>query len=634
MKGTSWVRIAGAARPTEADTPSQRVVRDYNPLADGNRGRSRGREKPGPVPGGIRPLRPPTEARCTRRAPERKTGSILAPPSERPSRGACPSDGVEPGHTPRPRVGRRVRMLLSFQRPSHLFKKGFLLRGTPGSRTGSRGGPMSIARNRRMRSWREEPEYRRSPVHGRSPGNPCMGRKHLYIHRFSLRRGPPPSQESTDRRAAGDARQQSAVDLDEDLQILRSLPHQHELAELSVFGSPVAPSRARPSTIAARLERPHPASCRPGVQTILATPARQRMPNSLAARGWLVQAPELRVAPPPPFGRDGRALRPAPATWGVMRAGALDSRRRLAVEPRSHGPRCELGGDGSLHRQHGSRAVANPGSGALTRSAAGRERARGRPRATADPADDRETPGSWPLRDHAEPGADDRPDLRLLACPRARSVPSLIARSQASGPDLLGTRRSSCRAVSLPRVAPEADQADPDSRPTVRVSAQAQTAAAAVGTRRPARCGSSSVRLPDRRSAPQLTSATERRLRGDCSSVYVLAPPSPTCGSARDGRARRRTADGDGARSGRLRPGSRAAPCATTRGPSSSARPAPLLLACSCSSCVTRRLAPTLFGDDTGARTSSTRSRARRFPALVTNAGSARSADGHAVHSV
>ncbi len=30
-------------------------------------------------------------------------------------------------------VGRRVRMLLSFQRPSHLFRKGFLLRGAPGS---------------------------------------------------------------------------------------------------------------------------------------------------------------------------------------------------------------------------------------------------------------------------------------------------------------------------------------------------------------------------------------------------------------------------------------------------------------------------------------------------------------------
>jgi hypothetical protein len=28
-------------------------------------------------------------------------------------------------------IGREVRMLLSFQRPSHLFRKGLLLRGTP-----------------------------------------------------------------------------------------------------------------------------------------------------------------------------------------------------------------------------------------------------------------------------------------------------------------------------------------------------------------------------------------------------------------------------------------------------------------------------------------------------------------------
>ena len=45
--------------------------------------------------------------------------------------GRC--DGVEPGHTPRPRVGRRVRMLLSFQRPSHLFGRGFLPRALPKS---------------------------------------------------------------------------------------------------------------------------------------------------------------------------------------------------------------------------------------------------------------------------------------------------------------------------------------------------------------------------------------------------------------------------------------------------------------------------------------------------------------------
>jgi hypothetical protein len=56
----------------------------------------------------------------------RKTGSILAPPTDQGPEGRRADDGVEPGHTPRPRVGREVRMLLSFQRPSHLFGRGFL----------------------------------------------------------------------------------------------------------------------------------------------------------------------------------------------------------------------------------------------------------------------------------------------------------------------------------------------------------------------------------------------------------------------------------------------------------------------------------------------------------------------------
>src|SRR5438270_2575948 len=50
------------------------------------------------------------------------------------------SDGVEPGHTPRPRDRPKVRMLLSFQRPSHRFwKGGSFPRGVlPGTGTGFR----------------------------------------------------------------------------------------------------------------------------------------------------------------------------------------------------------------------------------------------------------------------------------------------------------------------------------------------------------------------------------------------------------------------------------------------------------------------------------------------------------------
>jgi hypothetical protein len=151
----------------------QRVVRKFRPAGVGSGlCRDRRRVDPGSVPGGIGPLRsrrPPavdrgasplrsqthrpqpvcplrsrrSGARCTRRAPERKTGSILAPPF-RPA-DETGDGGVEPGHTSRPRFGRRVRMLLSFQRPSHLFGRGILLGGAPGSEARPRGGPTSIA---------------------------------------------------------------------------------------------------------------------------------------------------------------------------------------------------------------------------------------------------------------------------------------------------------------------------------------------------------------------------------------------------------------------------------------------------------------------------------------------------------
>ena len=70
----------------------------------------------------------------------RKTGSISLPPTHGPSWG-CLGDGVEPGHTQsQPGVAEMVRMLLSFQRPSHLFGEGIPLvkRARPGTHNGLR----------------------------------------------------------------------------------------------------------------------------------------------------------------------------------------------------------------------------------------------------------------------------------------------------------------------------------------------------------------------------------------------------------------------------------------------------------------------------------------------------------------
>src|SRR5690242_30899 len=80
---------------------------------------------PGPVPGGIRPSRPHEGAPCTQGAPGRKTGSILAPPIEvGPASGPCRATASNLDTLLDRGVGRRVRMLLSFQRPSHLFGRG------------------------------------------------------------------------------------------------------------------------------------------------------------------------------------------------------------------------------------------------------------------------------------------------------------------------------------------------------------------------------------------------------------------------------------------------------------------------------------------------------------------------------
>jgi len=97
---------------------------------------------PGPVPGGIRPLRSRHrrhEAGRNRLEPigeaggsepdvhrglrSARRGQFWTAVRDAP-RGERSSDGVEPGHISRPGFGRRVCMLLSFQRPSHLLWEG------------------------------------------------------------------------------------------------------------------------------------------------------------------------------------------------------------------------------------------------------------------------------------------------------------------------------------------------------------------------------------------------------------------------------------------------------------------------------------------------------------------------------
>src|SRR5947208_3165629 len=78
----NWLPRAGQSPSARGNRLSQRVVRGapvrLTALCGGYG------QNPGPIPGGIRPLHPHAEARCTQRASGRKTGSILAPSFERP----------------------------------------------------------------------------------------------------------------------------------------------------------------------------------------------------------------------------------------------------------------------------------------------------------------------------------------------------------------------------------------------------------------------------------------------------------------------------------------------------------------------------------------------------------------------
>ena len=75
----------------------------------------------------------------------RKTGSILAPSSQMARRPGRPTTASNLDTLLGRGNDREVRMLLSFQRPSHLFKKGFPSQGRIQEPSGSRSGPVSIA---------------------------------------------------------------------------------------------------------------------------------------------------------------------------------------------------------------------------------------------------------------------------------------------------------------------------------------------------------------------------------------------------------------------------------------------------------------------------------------------------------
>jgi hypothetical protein len=106
---------------------SQRVVRDYNPrvpmstVSHQLRVKNLGLSLVGRDPC-AHTRRPVVHMKGPRSA---RRGSIFWHRRLGDSNLSRAGDGFEPGHTPRPRDRSRVRMLLSFQRPSHLFRKGF-----------------------------------------------------------------------------------------------------------------------------------------------------------------------------------------------------------------------------------------------------------------------------------------------------------------------------------------------------------------------------------------------------------------------------------------------------------------------------------------------------------------------------
>jgi hypothetical protein len=135
----------------------------------------------GPVPGGIRPLRPHEGTRCTPTGPGTHDGVSIWHRRSKPVRASRATASNLDTHLDRG-FGRRVRMLLSFQRPSHLFGRGFLPGGRVRNQVRFRSGPVSIALSRPRD---EAPRRRRIAGAGRVCVAPCSGgRRPCYVGYF------------------------------------------------------------------------------------------------------------------------------------------------------------------------------------------------------------------------------------------------------------------------------------------------------------------------------------------------------------------------------------------------------------------------------------------------------------------
>ena len=121
---------------------SQRVVESCSAGADIPPSMAGG---PGPAPGGIRPLRPHEGIRCTPTGPGTHDGvSIWHRRRSLALKGPVDATASNLDTLLDRGIGRRVRMLLSFQRPSHLWGRGFLPTAHP-EPFRFRSGPLSIA---------------------------------------------------------------------------------------------------------------------------------------------------------------------------------------------------------------------------------------------------------------------------------------------------------------------------------------------------------------------------------------------------------------------------------------------------------------------------------------------------------